>query len=107
MSTTPKFIRRNGGYCDCPDRKAVWENRAEGTCRYGYCAEFRCRTCHGKLGGWGPVGCKCDNDIRWARHPNMAVRGHWDNEKGEYVRIHVAIKPSIAKRRNKRAISRD
>jgi hypothetical protein len=43
-----------------------------GVCRYGYCTEFRCPDCSGYLGGWGPVGCRCDGYIRWMWHPDMA-----------------------------------
>lgn len=97
MACTPKPVRRNGGYCTCADRLAG----VAGICRYGRCTEFRCPECHGKLGGWGPIGCQCEGGPRWARYRGMQQPGYWDWAKDEYVRVHVAVKPSIARRKGK------
>ncbi len=96
MAKTPKIVRRNGGYCVCANRL---EGGIAGLCRYGCCTEFRCPVCYGNLGGWGPVGCRCDGGPRWARHPGMAQLGYYDLEKDEFVRIHVAVK------KNKKGVS--
>jgi hypothetical protein len=97
VSSTPKPVRRNGGYCTCE----ITQKGDAGTCRYGCCTEFRCLKCHGKTGGWGPVGCKCEGGPRWARHPGMAQRVRWYDKDGEryFAYVHAAVKPSIARRR--------
>ena len=97
MSCTPKAVRRNWGNCVCADRNRPG---VEGLCRFGYCAEFRCPDCGGELSSWGPVACphKKDEMPRWVRHREMEQLGRWDSDLDEYVQVHAAIKPSIAKR---------
>lgn len=101
MSSTPKTVRRNGGNCTCPHG---WkqEDYEEGTCRYGYCFSAKCWKCGGEIWGMGPVACKCEGAPRWARHRHMAVMGHFDLEKDEFVRTHAAVKPSIRRRTRRR-----
>ncbi len=98
MASTPKPVRRNGGSCTCKD-DPEWTAETERLCRYGCCTEFRCPRCHGKLGGWGAVGCKCQGGPRWIRHRGMSAPGRWDYVKDDFVVYRVAVKPSIAKRR--------
>lgn len=98
MATTIKPVRRNGGYCICAERL----EGDPGVCRYGCCTEFRCPVCRGKLGGWGPVGCRCEGGPRWARHPGMRDFGHWDYEKDDYVQHCDLVKPSLLRRGGKR-----
>lgn len=96
MSSTPKTVRRNRGYCICVP-EPEWDTKLATVCRYGYCTDFRCPACRGKLGGWGPVACKCEGGPRWLRHPDMAPRGRWDLKADKLVREPVAVKPSLAK----------
>lgn len=102
VSTTPKTVRRAGGNCYCPDSSARLKNRDydDGLCRYGYCSVARCRSCHGVIFSVGPVGCRCDGGPRWARHRGMEQLGHWDLEKDNWVPVHAAVKPSLARRRS-------
>jgi hypothetical protein len=99
MARTPKAVRRNYGNCTCPDSMQKIRDREfdDGTCKRGYCYSARCRTCHGELFGMGPVACPCEHP-RWTRYPGMQQPGHWDFGKDEWVKCHVALKPSIARR---------
>ena len=102
MARTPKIVRRNGGNCVCPDSAASikWKVYDEGTCKYGYCFSAKCQKCRGELWGMGPLACYCDGAPRWVRHKAMARLGRWDLEKDAFAEGHVAIKPSIARRRH-------
>jgi hypothetical protein len=102
MARTPKIVRRNRGSCICPDSAQHLKDKefTTGTCRYRHCVVLRCRACHGQLVSWGPVGCRCDGGPRWARHPGMDTPGHWDEAIGKFVRVHAAVKPSIARQRS-------
>lgn len=63
-------------------------------CRYGYCNEWRCPVCNGFLAGAGLAGCRCDGDLRWVMHRDMAPASvRWFGN--------IAVKPSLPKR-NKR-----
>jgi hypothetical protein len=101
VAKTPKAVRRNGGNCVCPGqlRRITEAEYDEGTCKYGYCFAARCRRCTGSLFEAGPVACPCDGHPRWARHPGMEAPGYWDEGRDEFVRVHVAVKPSILRRR--------
>lgn len=103
MASTPKKVRRNGGNCTCPDSFAMIKAKdfAEGYCKYGYCFSARCQVCRGELFGMGPVGCPCEGAPRWARYPGMAQPGHYDLEKDQWIPVHAAVKPCIARRRGK------
>jgi hypothetical protein len=97
-----KVVRRSGGDCTCPEDN--WERRIDGTCRSGYCVRFRCPDCGGALGEWGPIACphKKGDMPRWVRYPEMEPIGRWDFDKNDFIPVHVAIKPSIAKRTRRR-----
>ena len=101
MARTIKPVRRNNGNCICRIRVEWTEERAT-YCRYGWCVEYRCPACRGKLGGWGPVGCKCDGGPRWARHPGMRTLGHWDYRLNGYIPYRSLVKPSLRRRSYRR-----
>lgn len=105
MAMTPKAVRRDSGNCTCDERLPAGQE-ATGTCRWGYCTEFRCPRCRGELGGWGPFSCPGSGNPRSARYPAMEQPGHWDEERDEWVPARAAVKPSIARRRNVRPAAR-
>lgn len=99
MARTPKAVRRNAGYCICPERPAA---EKAGTCRWGRCTEFRCPRCRGELGGYGPFSCPGHGHPRSMRYPGMEQPGRWDFGRDEFVPSRAAVKPSIARRRNRK-----
>lgn len=47
----------------------------KGTCKYGYCVEWKCPDCYKAAFGFGPVMCRCD----WNRQqyfPDMMPKHH-------------------------------
>lgn len=52
-----------------------------GRCAFGTCTQIRCPTCQRITGGWGPIGCPCDE---------RGVRGH--ATPAEQPRPRVAVK---------------
>jgi hypothetical protein len=52
----------NGEEIAGPDYGNWW---VKGTCEYGYCMELNCPVCGCNQGGWGPVGCPCEDWIPW------------------------------------------
>jgi hypothetical protein len=105
MSSTPKAVRRNWGGCICENRSRVSKTEEAGACKWGYCVVFRCPVCRGELAGWGPVSCPGHGHPRAARHPGMEQPGHWDLERNVFVPARAAVKPSVARRRNRRRAS--
>lgn len=101
MATTIKAVRRNKGSCICVNRPLMTKEM-DGTCKYRRCTVFRCLACRGKLGGWGPVGCKCEGGPRWARYRGMDTPGRYDLARDEFVEVHVAVKPSLLRRGSRR-----
>jgi hypothetical protein len=100
MSSTPKTVRRNGGSCVHADSARRIRDREfdDGTCKRGYCYSAKCRDCGGELFGMGLVACPCEHP-RWCRYPAMETPGHWDLEKGAFIKCQAALKPSIRRRR--------
>jgi hypothetical protein len=64
-------------------------------CRWGRCSEWRCIGCDATLGGFGPMGCKCDGYIRELFHKDMMREEH-----------PVPVKPSKLIRSNRKPQSK-
>lgn len=82
--------------CRCPEVPPCIQG---GACHWGNCAEFRCLSCGGLRFSAGPGWCPCDGYVRWLRYPGMHnARRHWDEETGQVIVHHAAVKPSVARR---------
>jgi hypothetical protein len=107
MATTPKRVRR-GGECICKRSWAESELRArenQRPCRYGWCVEARCPDCNAMIYGMGPAACRCDGAPRWSRYAAMGAIGRYVGEDwltAQWQPVHVAVKPSIARRQRGR-----
>lgn len=54
------------------------EDRSEQMpCNYGNCVTIHCLRCDRWIGGWGTVGCACDNSRGWRKgDPRQMSRPH-------------------------------
>jgi len=68
-----------------PDYGNWW---AHGVCEYRHCHELNCPVCGCSKGGWGPVGCPCQDWVPW-----HAMRAQ---------PMHAAVKPSARRYRPSR-----
>lgn len=75
----------------------------DGTCKKGWCFSAKCLDCGGELFGAGPVACPCEHP-RWTRYPGMEQPGRWDFDRDAFFPFRAAVKPSIARRRNRRPV---
>jgi hypothetical protein len=72
MKNSKRDIKKRR-WCVCrPTISLSSERVVKGVCKAGFCTEFRCPDCNAILGGWGPMGCKCEGYIRWMWYPAMA-----------------------------------
>lgn len=72
-----------------PDYRGWHET--QGVCEYGNCVELNCPVCGCARGGWGPVGCPCQD---WIGYRDMRAERP------------AAVKPSLAARTQRRRRTR-
>ena len=78
--------RGDPGTSACFDCKA-WTPWSQNLCAYGNCTEIWCGRCGHFSGGFGPVGCPCDD------HGNSSGgKGH--HTKAEQVGVHFKLLPN-------------